>query len=114
MKKLLLLIFLPFHLSAQITINFLTLENWTGDTNKLEIFFYLFDVIFLAYWCGTHKWAKFNNLAELSIFYCVLLLFFSYIFLDFVFRLYQALKPLESQNTNTNLEQEDDTIENAL
>ncbi|MGB2364292.1 MAG: hypothetical protein ACPH75_04920 [Flavobacteriales bacterium] len=80
----------------------------------IKIFFYLFAVIFLAYWCGTHEWVKLNNIAELSLFSWVSFFFFSYIFLDFVFRLYQALKPLESQNTNTNLEQEDDTTDNAL
>ena len=79
-----------------------------------KIFFYLFSVIYLAYWCGTHEWVKLNNLAELSILSWISLLFFCYIFLDFVFRLYQALKPLERQNTNTNLEQEDDTTDNAL
>ncbi|MGB1932782.1 MAG: hypothetical protein ACPHL8_06995, partial [Flavobacteriales bacterium] len=80
----------------------------------IKIFFYLFAVIFLAYWCGTHEWVKFNNLAELSILSWVSLLFFSYIFLDFVFRLYQALKPLEPQNSNTDKEPDDDTSENAL
>lgn len=85
-----------------------------NSVQLFKIFFYLFAVIFLAYWCGTHEWVKLNNLAELSIFSWVSFLFFSYIFLDFVFRLYQALKPLEPQNTNTNLEQEDDTTDNAL
>jgi hypothetical protein len=80
----------------------------------IKIFFYLFAVIFLAYWCGTHEWVKLNNLAELSIYSWISFFFFSYIFLDFVFRLYKALKPLEPQNTNTNLEQEDDTTDNAL
>ena len=78
------------------------------------MFLYLFAVIFQAYWCGTYEWVKLNNLLELSILSWVSLFFFSYIFLDFVFRLYQALTPLESQNTNTNLEQEDDTTDNAL
>lgn len=85
-----------------------------NSVRLFKIFFYLFAVIFLAYWCGTHEWVKLNNLAKLSILYWILLLFFSYIFLDFVFRLYQELKPLEPQNTNTNLEQEDDTTDNAL
>lgn len=85
-----------------------------NSVQLFKIIFYLFAVIFLAYWCGTHEWVKLNNLAELSIFSWVSFLFFSYIFLDFVFRLYQALKPLEPQNTNTNLEQEDDTTDNAL
>lgn len=85
-----------------------------NSVRLFKIFFYLFAVIFLAYWCGTHEWVKLNNLAELSILSWISFLFFSYIFLDFVFRLYQALKPLERQNTNTNLEQEDDTTDNAL
>ena len=85
-----------------------------NSVQLFKIFFYLFAVIFLAYWCGTHEWVKLNNLAEFSLFSWVSFFFFSYIFLDFVFRLYQALKPLEPQNTNTNLEQEDDTTDNAL
>ena len=85
-----------------------------NSVRLFKIFFYLFAVIFLAYWCGTHEWEKLNNLAELSIFSWVSFLFFSYIFLDFVFRLYQALKPLEPQNSNTDKEPDDDTSENAL
>ena len=58
---------------------------------------------------------SFSNSTILSSHSFMIFIFFSsYIFLDFVFRLYQALKPLESQNTNINLEQEDDTSENAF
>lgn len=73
----------------------------------LTIIFNLFGVIFLAYWCGTHEWVKFNNLAELSILSWISLLFFSYLFLSFVFKLYIALKPIDStvshseKHTNT-------------
>ena len=65
----------------------------------IKIFFYLFAVIFLAYWCGTHEWVKFNKLYEQSVFSWLSLIFFSYLFLNHVYRLYQVLKPLESKET---------------
>ena len=80
----------------------------------VKIFFNLFAVIFLAYWCGTNEWVKFNSLEELSPTSWISLLFFSYLFLDYVFRLYKALKPLEKNNDTAEKDLQEHTSEEAL
>lgn len=80
----------------------------------IKIFFYLFAVIFLAYWCGTYEWVKFNKLHEQSVFSWLSIFFFSYLFLNHVYRLYLVLKPLESDNNNQEQDLKGDTSEQDL
>lgn len=80
----------------------------------IKIFFYLFAVIFLAYWCGTHQWIKFNTLHEQTLFSWLSLFFFSYLFLNHVFRLYQVLKPLETKNNTVDKDFQEHTLEQDL
>lgn len=79
----------------------------------IKIFFYLFTVVFLAYWCGTYEWIKFNQLEELSIFSWVSLFFFSYLFLSHVYKLFLVLKPLENNCSDTEKDLEEHTSEEA-
>jgi hypothetical protein len=80
----------------------------------IKIFFYLFAVIFLAYWCGTHEWVKFNKLYQQSVFSWLSLIFFSYLFLSHVFSLFQVLKPIETKNNTSEKDLEEHNSEEAL